>query len=112
MIDDVEGLKAALNTGLIEREEEIDAIVLGLLSRQHVLLVGPPGCGKSLLCNRVAKVLGASAFRVLLTKFTTPDEVFGPVRLSALKVDRFERALDGYAATAEIAFIDEISLAA
>lgn len=108
MIDDLEGLRAALNTGLIEREEEIDAIMLGLLSREHVLLVGPPGCGKSLLCNRVAKVLGASAFRVLLTKFTTPDEVFGPVRLSALKVDRFERALDGYAATAEISFIDEL----
>ncbi|KKK78986.1 hypothetical protein LCGC14_2838060, partial [marine sediment metagenome] len=102
-------LRSALSASLIERNGEIDTALLGLVAREHVLLVGPPGTAKSLLINSVtAGIKGATNFQTLLTKFTTPEELFGPVKLSALKQDRYERAIDGYAPTAHILFVDEV----
>ena len=64
------------------------AIVLGLVAREHVLLVGPPGTAKSMLATGLTKAIdGAQCFNVLLTKYTTPEEVFGPPKLSALRKD-------------------------
>jgi MoxR-like ATPase len=102
-------LQQALSAALIERDGEIRACLLGLVAREHVLLVGPPGTAKSLLATSLASAInGARAFSVLLTKYTSPEEVYGPVSLSALKQDRYERKLDGYAGTAEIVFVDEV----
>jgi MoxR-like ATPase len=102
-------LRDALSTSLIERDGEIDAALLGLVAREHVLFVGPPGTAKSQLATSLTRAInGACSFGVLLTKFTTPEELFGPVKLSALRDDRYERAIDGYAPTAEILFTDEI----
>jgi len=92
-----------------EKDEEIDGLLVALLSRQHVLLIGPKGTAKSLLIRTLKKVIkGAKYFERLLTKFTVPDELFGPVKLSALKNDKFERAIEGKLPTVHLAFIDEI----
>ena len=63
-----------LTEALIEREEEIDLVLTALIAGEHVLLVGPPGCGKSLLLDSVLKWTGGTRFAILLTKFTAPEE--------------------------------------
>ena len=105
----VRGLRDALCASMVERDAEVEAVLLGLVSQQHVLLLGDPGEGKSMLARSFTEAIdGASVFQKLLDKFTFPDECFGPIKLSAMKEDRCERNVAGYAPTAEIIFADEI----
>jgi MoxR-like ATPase len=97
-----------LSSALIEREEEVDLVLTALIVNEHVLLVGPPGCGKSLLLDSVLSWTGGTKFSILLTKFTTVEEVMGPVSLSALKADKYLRVTTGKLPEADFAFIDEV----
>lgn len=102
-----------LNHGLIGREETVRSALLTLLAGENLLLVGPPGTGKSLLARRISQALaepsdGQRYFEYLLTKFSTPEELFGPLSISALKQDRFHRQTKGYLPTVQVAFLDEI----
>jgi MoxR-like ATPase len=97
-----------LSAALIEREDEVDLVLTALLANEHVLLVGPPGCGKSLLLDSVLTWTGGSKFSILFTKFSVPEEVFGPVSLSALKEDRYVRVTTGKLPEADFAFLDEV----
>jgi len=63
-----------LTSALIERDEEIDLLLTALVANEHVLLVGPPGCGKSLLLDSLLSWTGGSKFNILFTKFTCPEE--------------------------------------
>lgn len=63
-----------LSEALIEREEEVDLVLTALIAHEHLLLVGPPGCGKSLLLDGVLSWTGGRKFSILLTKFTAPEE--------------------------------------
>lgn len=100
---------AALERGLVERAAEARLVLLGAATREHTLLVGPPGVGKSLLCRRLGALFSdESYFEVALTRFTTPDDVFGPLSLKALREDESRRAAEGFAGGAEVVFLDEI----
>lgn len=77
-----------LSSVLIERDEEVDLVLTALLAHEHVLLVGPPGCGKSLLLDAVMNWMSARRFSILLTKFTTVEEVMGPVTRSGIRTWR------------------------
>ena len=76
---------------LIERDDEIDLVLTALIAKEHVLLVGPPGCAKSLLLDSLLAWAGGSKFAILLTKYTVPEEVVGPVSLAGLKRDQYLR---------------------
>ena len=99
--------RAELSAALIEREEEVDLALTALLAGEHLLLVGPPGCGKSLLLDTLLAWTGGTKFNVLLTKFTTVEELMGPVSLAGLKEDRYVRVTTGKLPEADFAFIDE-----
>src|SRR4029453_4611042 len=71
--------RTELPAALIERDQEVDLVLTALVAREHVLLVGPPGCAKSLLLEAVMRWLGGTTFTCLLTRFTTPEELYGPV---------------------------------
>jgi MoxR-like ATPase len=101
-------VRRELSAALIERDEEIDLVLTALIAGEHVLLVGPPGCGKSLLLDSILKWTGGTKFTILLTKFTTPEELVGPVSLAALKEDRFLRVTTGKLPEADACFLDEI----
>ena len=83
-------------------------MLTALLAREHVLLVGPPGCAKSLLLEAVMRWLGGKTFTCLLTRFTTPEELFGPVSVAGLKEDRFRRITSGKLPEADGCFLDEV----
>jgi MoxR-like ATPase len=97
-----------LADALIERDGEIDLALTALIAREHLLLVGPPGCGKSLLLDSLLRWMHGRKFSILLTKFSVPEEVFGPISIAALKEDRYRRVTAGRLPEAHLAFVDEI----
>lgn len=100
--------RSAMCSALVERDAEIDLVLTALIANENPLLVGPPGSGKSLLLDNLASWVETEPFDYLLTKFTDPMELFGPVDLKALKESKYKRIVDGYLPTATFAFLDEI----
>ncbi|MEL7367882.1 MAG: AAA family ATPase [Myxococcota bacterium] len=102
-------IRTELKSQFIERDTLVDGVLIGLLSRQHILILGPPGTAKSMLARHACgRLEGGDYFEWLLTKFTTPEELFGPVSLPALEAGRYERVTDGKLPRAHIAFLDEV----
>lgn len=98
-----------LSVGMHEREEIVAVSFLGALSGQNTFLYGPPGTAKSLISRRIACGFeDPSYFECLMNRFSTPEEVFGPVSIKELKEDRYIRKTEGYLPKAEFAFLDEI----
>ena len=109
LCDRFANLRAALRAGFIERDALIDASLAALVAGQHVLVVGPPGTAKSLLAQSLCGAIdGAVYFQWLLTRFTVPEELFGPVSLAELERDRYVRLTDGKLPRAHVVFLDEV----
>lgn len=102
-------IEREMNNLFLEREDEIRSIIVGLVAGRHVLLLGPPGTGKSALAYEIAsRIDQANYFQTLLNQTTDPSELLGPFSLKELENDRFVRRPAGRLPEAHVAFIDEI----
>lgn len=98
-----------MQQGLVERGEPVKLALLAALAGEHMLLLGPPGTAKSELARRLKGVFdGGHYFERLLTKFSVPEELFGPLSIKALEQDEYKRLTEYYLPSASIAFLDEI----
>lgn len=94
---------------MFERGEVIKMAFLALVGGESIFLLGPPGTGKSMVSRQIKYAISdANSFEYLMNRFSTPEEIFGPISLKALDEDRYERKIEGYLPTSTIVFLDEI----
>ncbi|MGA5259419.1 AAA family ATPase [Streptomyces griseoincarnatus] len=98
-----------LSERFFERDDVVRTLVVTLLAGQHSLVLGPPGTAKSELARELTgRIDGAAYWEILLSKFTAPTRMFGPIDVAALARGEYRQVYDGRATTAHVAFIDEI----
>jgi MoxR-like ATPase len=98
----------ALESRFLGKDEVIRLLLIAVVAGEHAVLIGPPGTAKSALVRTFARFLDAHYFEYLLTRFTEPNELFGPVDIQAFREGRYVRRVEGMLPSAEVVFLDEI----
>ncbi len=96
--------------GLVERRHLLELLFMGLITDEHLLLIGPPGTAKSMAVKRAAAAIDARYFEYLIGRFSEPNELFGSLDLAALQRGVVEPVTTNMLPEAQIAFLDEIFL--
>ncbi|MCM1520230.1 MAG: AAA family ATPase [Lachnoclostridium sp.] len=99
-----------MSQGVYEKEQIIAVALLSAIAGENIFLLGPPGTAKSMVASRLKMVFkDGKSFDYLMSRFSTPDEIFGPISISRLKnQDKYERLTEGYLPEADVVFLDEI----
>ena len=103
-------LLSLLNSGLYEKEEAVRLALLSAIAGESIFFLGPPGTAKSMISSRIHHAFkeGTKYFEYLMNEFSTPDEIFGSVKLKGLDEGVYEKNTNGYLPEANVAFLDEI----
>ena len=97
-----------LDRSFLDKQEIIRLMIISVIAGEHMVLVGPPGTAKSALIRLFARLVDARYFEYLLTRFTEPNELFGPVDMKAFREGEYRRRVEGMLPQAEVVFMDEI----
>jgi MoxR-like ATPase len=103
--------RQSLGRFFVAKQELIDLMAVAALAQEPLLLVGPPGTAKSDLVLKFRDALGVTEedyFEYMLTRFTEPSEIVGPIDINLLREGRYVRREQGKLPTARLAFLDEI----
>src|ERR1700677_1514036 len=101
-------LARALQERFLGKDEVIRLLIIAAIAGEHAVLIGPPGTAKSALIRTFARLIQANYFEYLLTRFTEPNEIFGPVDIAAFREGRYERRIEGMLPDSEVVFLDEV----
>ena len=101
-------IASTLNSQFLDKQEIIRLLNISAIAGEHMVIVGPPGTAKSAIIGMFAKLIDATYFEYLLTRFTEPNELFGPVDIKEFREGRYTRRTNNMLPTAEIVFLDEI----
>jgi len=107
----INAMRKTLSGYFVEKSEIIDLMAIATLAQEPLLLIGRPGTAKSDLVVRFCQALGLGGeeyFEYMLTKFTEPSEIVGPIDINRLKEGRYLRRVQGKLPKAQIVFLDEI----
>jgi len=97
-----------LEATFLGKSEAVRLMLVAAIAGEHMVLIGPPGTAKSALIRLFAKLVDATYFEYLLTRFTEPNEIFGPIDIQAFRSGEYQRRMDGMLPQAEIVFLDEV----
>ena len=104
----VQEVARILGAAFLDKQEIIRLMLVSAIAGEHMVIVGPPGTAKSAMVGMFAKLMDARYFEYLLTRFTEPNELFGPVDIAAFREGRYTRRTEHMLPQAEIVFLDEI----
>src|SRR2546430_12787235 len=97
-----------LESRFLGKDEVIRLLLIATIAGEHAVLIGPPGTAKSALIRTFAKLIQAHYFEYLLTRFTEPNEIFGPVDIAQFREGKYVRRTEGMLPEAEGVFLDEV----
>jgi MoxR-like ATPase len=103
----IENVRQVLHKTIIGHEEAIDVAIIALIAKEHIVLIGPPGTAKTMLATSISRLLSARHYMYLMTRFTSFDEIFGPIDILALTRGELRRMWSAIV-EADIIFLDEI----
>lgn len=109
IVKKINNIKDDMNGLFVDRKQIINDMFLAVVSKQHMVMIGDPGVGKSALVNDLtSRIEKSNIFSWQLNKTTDPSELFGPFSIKAMENDSFARKTEGTLIDAHIAYLDEV----
>lgn len=103
--------RVSLGRFFVQKQPIVDLMVVAAIAQEPLLLVGPPGTAKSDLVLKFKDAMGVPVddyFEYMLTRFTEPSEILGPIDINQLRDGHYIRREQGKIPTAKVVFLDEI----
>jgi MoxR-like ATPase len=97
-----------MEQNFLDKQEIVRLLLVSVIAGEHLLLIGPPGTAKSAMVRLFARLIDAKYFEYLLTRFTEPNELFGPVDIRAFREGTYTRRTETMLPESEIVFLDEV----
>jgi len=101
-------LKQTLKDQFVDRETAVDLLALATVCHEHLLLIGSPGTAKTQLVTHYTQMIDARGFHYLLTRFTEPSELFGPLDLEKFQEGTYHIQTENMLPEAQVVFLDEV----